>query len=98
VNAAVRAFRESFFNSLLDALRAHGKRGHFPAVLFLQAQRFFERVAVRLVHFEADVGFLDPVSGDGQRGVFRGNLIDAHDNFHEILPSTRTSQGERLSS
>ena len=56
-------------------------RDHFAAVLFLQAQRFFERVAVRLVHFEADVGFFDPVAGDRKRRVFGGNLFDTDDDF-----------------
>ena len=88
VNAAVRAFRECFFDRLLHALRAHGKRDDFATVLFLEPQGLFERVAVRLVHFETDVGFLDPVSGDCQRRVFRRNLLDTHDDVHEIVPSS----------
>src|SRR6266567_250768 len=86
VNPAVSALGERFFNRLLHALRAHRKRNHFSAVLFLQTQRLFQRVAVRLVHFETDVGFLDPVPGNRQRRVFRGNLLDAYDNFHEAFP------------
>ena len=85
VNSAVGALGQGFLDGLLHALRAHGERDHFPAVFFLQAQRFFERVTVRLVHLESDIGFLDPVAGDGQRSVFGGNLLDAHDNFHDIL-------------
>ena len=83
MNRAVRALRQRFLDGLLHALRAHRKSDYFAAVLFLEAKSFFERVAVRLVHLEADVGFLDPVSGDGQRRVFRRNLLDAHDDVHE---------------
>src|SRR5216683_3094251 len=90
MDAAVRAFRERFLDRLLHALRAHRKRDHFPAVFFLQPQSFFQRVTVRLVHFEPDVRFLDPVSRDRQWCVFRGNLFDANDNFHKIFPSTET--------
>jgi hypothetical protein len=62
------------------------------SVFFLQPQSFFQRVTVWLVHFEADVGFLDPVSGNCQRRVFRGNLLDTHDDFHRVLPCTWASQ------
>ena len=82
VDAAVGAFRKGFLDGLLHTLRAERKRDHFAAVLFLQAQRFFQRVGIRFVHFEADVRFLDPVSGDGQRGVFGGNLFDADEDVH----------------
>jgi len=58
-----------------------------PPCFFLQPQGFFEGVTVRLVHFEANVRFLDPISGDGQRRVFRRNLLDAHDDVHGVLPS-----------
>ncbi len=84
VNGAVGAFCESFLDGLLHALGAHGKNDDFPAMLFFQAQGFFEGVAVRLVHFEADVGFFDPVSGDGERSVLCGNLLDADDDVHEV--------------
>jgi len=86
VNATVGAFGEGFLDGLLDALGAHGKGDDFAAVFFLQAESFFEGVAVGLVHFEADVGFLDPVTGDGERGVLCRDLFDADDDFHESLP------------
>ena len=54
------------------------------AVLLFQAQGFFERVTVGLVHFETDVGFLDPVSGDGEWGVLCGNLLDADDDVQGV--------------
>jgi len=85
VDAAVRALGERFFDGLLHALRAHRERDDFASVLFLEAKGFLERVAVRLVHFKANVRFLDPVSGDCQRRVFRGNLLDAHDDVHETV-------------
>ena len=85
VNAAIGALRQGFLDGLLDALRAHRKRDYFAAMLFFQAQRFFERVAIRLVHFESDIGFADPVAAfdDGERRVFGGNLLDADDDFHD---------------
>ena len=63
-------------------------RDHFAAVLFLQAQRFFERVAVGLVRFEADVGFADPGAAiaNGERSIFGGNLLDADADFQECFP------------
>ena len=84
VDAAVGALGQRFLDGLLGALRAHGKRHHFAAVLFLQAQRLFEREAVRLVHLEADVGFADPraVFGDAQRRILGGNLLDADGDLH----------------
>ncbi len=86
MNAAIRAFGERFLDGLLHALRSHGERDDFAAMFFFEAQSFFERVAVRLVHLEANVGFANPVSGDGQRGVFGGNLFNAHDNVHGSSP------------
>jgi hypothetical protein len=78
--------RSSFLDGLFDSLRAHGKGDDFAAVFFFEAEGFFEGVAVGFVHFEADVGFFDPVSGDGEWGVFRGDLFDTHNDFHEIYP------------
>ena len=79
VDAAVGALGQRFLDGLLGALRAHGERHDLAAVLFLQAQGFFEREAVRLVHLEADVGFANPqaVIGDAQRRILGGNLLDA---------------------
>ena len=93
MDAAVGAFGQRFLDGLLDAFGAHAEGDHFSAVFFFQAEGFFKGVAVRLVHFEADVRFLDPVSGDGERGIFGRNLLDADDDIHEeisllnILPS-----------
>ena len=60
-------------------------RHDFAAVLFFQAQRFFERESVRLVGFKSDVGFANPraVTGDRQGRVLRGNLLDADTDFHD---------------
>jgi len=88
VDGAVGALGESFLDGLLDAFRAHREDDDFPAVLFLEAEGFFEGVAVGFVHFKADVGFLDPVSGDGQRGVFCGDLFDADEDVHGFNPWT----------
>src|SRR5216683_3999183 len=86
VNTAVRALGQRLLDRLLHALRPHRKCNHFAAVFFLQPQSFFQRVAVRLVHLKADIRFTNPVAGDGERRVFGGNLLDAHDNIHGIVP------------
>ncbi len=92
VNGAVSAFCESFLDGLLHTLWTHGKDDHFAAMLFLEAQRFFERVTVGLVHLEADVGLLDPVSSNRQRRVLRGNLLNADDDVHGTFPCKRASK------
>ena len=68
MDAAFGALGQRFLDGLLRALRPHRNGHHFAAVLFLQAQRFFEREAVRLVRFKSDVGFANPCAaiGDGQ--------------------------------
>ena len=88
VNAAVGALGESFLDGLLGALRTHRNRDDFAAVLFLQAQRFFERVGIRLVGFKSDVGFANPRAAidNRERRIFGGNLLDANADFHERLP------------
>jgi hypothetical protein len=83
VDAAIGALGQGFFDGLLGALGAHGDGDHFAAVLFLQAQGFFEGVGVGLVGFKADIGFADPGAafGDGERRVLGGNLFDANADF-----------------
>ncbi len=85
MDAAFGAFGESFLDGLLGALRPHRNGNNLAAMLFLQAQRLFEREAVRLVRFKSDVGFANPCAaiGDGQGRVFRGNLLDANADFHD---------------
>ena len=85
VDAAVGAFGQGFLDGLLHALGAHGDGDDFAAVLFFQAQGFFERVGVGLVGFKADVGFADPGAAfdDGERRIFRGNLFDANADFQD---------------
>ena len=86
VDAAVGAFGEGFFDGLFHAFGTHGEGDDFAAVFFFEAEGFFEGVAVGLVHFEADVGFFDPVSGDGEWSVFGGDLFDADDDVHWFSP------------
>ncbi len=62
VNRAVRAFGQRFADGLRGALRTGAQHDHFAAVLFFQLQRLFERVGVRLIDLEAQVGFLDPLA------------------------------------
>jgi hypothetical protein len=87
VDAAVGTFGESFLDGLLGAFGAHRDGHYFTAVLFFQAEGFFEGESVGLVGFEADIGFANPGAAfeDGERSVFRGNLFDAHCDFQECL-------------
>ena len=81
---AVGALGQSFLDGLLGARRSERGEHHFAAVLFLQAQAFFEREDIRLVDFKTEVGFLHPGAGrvQPQHGVTGGNLLDANDDFH----------------
>ena len=60
MDAAFGALGKRFLDGLLGALRPHRDGHDFAAVLFLQAQRFFERESVRLIGFKSDVGFANP--------------------------------------
>ena len=68
------------------------ERHDFAAVLFLQLQRLFQRVGVRLVDLVAEIDFLDPFAGgvDAQLRVARGHLLDGTMIFIGIL--TRSSR------
>src|SRR5581483_3240239 len=84
MNGTVCAARQRFANHLRDPRRSTRADDDFAAVLFLEAQRFFERVRIRFVHLEAGIAFADP----GLRVVqtrlpfARRNLFDADGNFH----------------
>src|ERR1700693_906460 len=84
VNGTIRAFRKRFLDGLLHALRTHREDHHLAAVLLFQAQGFFKGIAVRLVHLETNVGFLDPVSGHGEWSVFRRDLLNTDNNVHGV--------------
>jgi hypothetical protein len=87
MDSAVGAFGQSFFDGLFGAFGTHGDGHDFAALFFFQAQRFFEREAVRLIRFEADVGFADPRAAfdDGERRILGGNLFDADSDFQIFL-------------
>ena len=53
-------------------------------MLFLELQRFFERVGVRFVDLEAQIVFVDPApSGiDAQRRIADRNLLDRDQDLH----------------
>ena len=57
-----------------------------PAVLFLLAQRFFERVGVGLVHFVGNV-FADPGGGfvELERCILLRHLLHANQDFQTGL-------------
>ncbi len=64
-------------------------RDDLAAVLFLQAQRFFERVRIWLVGLKSDVGFANPRAAvdNRERRIFRGNLLYANADFQECILS-----------
>ena len=61
-----------------------GNGHHFPAVFFLQSQRFFKRVIVSLTGNETQILILDPGFGfiDDKAGCRIRYRSDATDNFH----------------
>ena len=77
VNRAISAAGQSIFDYTLGALWSHRHDDDFAAGLFLDAQPFFERITVRLVHFKREIRFLDPgrVFIDSQNRVFVCDLL-----------------------
>src|SRR5258708_4902812 len=84
MNRAVGALGQSFAQHLLRARRPGGNHHDFATVLFLLAQRFFERISVGLVDFIGDV-FANPRAAfvQFQRGVLLRDLLHADQNFHK---------------
>ncbi len=82
VDGAVSALGQSFAQHLLGAGRAGSDDHHFSGVLFLLAQRLFQREGVRLVHFIRDV-FADPGRGfvELERRIFLRHLLHANQDF-----------------
>ena len=52
MNCSISAARQSVFDDTLSPLRSHGNDDDFAANFFLDPQRFFQRVTVRLVDFK----------------------------------------------
>ena len=69
VDGAVGAFGQRFANGLGGARGAGAQGDDFAAVLFLELQRGFQRVGVRLVDLEGEVGFLDPLAARRRSAV-----------------------------
>jgi len=82
VDAAICALRERLFDGLLHSLRPQRKHNHFATMFLFEPQCLFQSVAVRLIHFETDIRFPDPVPGNRQRRIFCRHLLDANDNVH----------------
>src|SRR2546423_9678993 len=61
MNGAIGAARQRIFDDALRALRTHRTDRNLATDLFLDAQRFFKRIAVGLVDFKREIGFFDPV-------------------------------------
>ena len=90
MNGAIGAAGERFANHLGDPRGSCRADDHLAAVLLLEAQRFFERVGVRLVHLEAGVLIANPGLGVVQPGlpVPGGDLLDADGNLHLVIWSS----------
>src|SRR5207249_956004 len=87
MNRAVGPARQRFADDLGHARRASRADDDFAGVLFLEAERFFERVSVRLVQFVAGVLLANPDSGfvEARLPLARGYLFDADGDFHLLL-------------
>ncbi len=55
-----------------------------PPCFSFKLQRFFERVGVGLVDFEAEIVLLNPAAAgvDAELRVARGDLLDGDQDFH----------------
>ena len=84
VDGAIGALGQRFANRGADALRAGAEHDDFAAVLLLELQRLFERVGIRLVHGELDVGLFNPFAGgvDAHLRIALRDLFDGDDDFH----------------
>ena len=84
MNRAIGAARESLTDHLRGPRRPGRAYDHFPALLFLEAERLLERVGVGLVQLEAGVVVPDPGLGvvDPQLPFTGDDLLDADSYFH----------------
>ena len=84
VQRPIRALGQRFLDGLLGARRPQRTHHHLPAMFFLQAQGFFQRIDVRLIDFETEVRFLDPGSRrvQAKRSIAGRDLFEANNDFH----------------
>ncbi len=84
VNRPVRTARERFPDDLLHTRRTGAADHDFPAVLLAQAQRFFQRVRVRLVQLVAGILLTNPRARvvQARLPLAGGHLLDADGNLH----------------
>ncbi len=84
VDGSVGAAGERLAQHLRDTGGSGGTDDHLTPELLLQAQRFFQRVRVGLVHLVGGVLLTNPGARLVQSGlpVARGNLLDADGDFH----------------
>ena len=86
MDGAIGALGQGLAQYLLRARRAAGDDHHFSAVLLFLAQRLFQRVGVRLVHFVGNI-FANPRAAlvQLQRRVFLRDLLHADQDLHPAL-------------
>src|SRR5215213_4133755 len=91
MDRAIGATRQRFAQHLCRASRTGRDHDHFPAVLFLQSQRLFERIRVRLVQLEAGVLITDPGLAfvDAELPLAGHDLFDADSDLHGLVTSSQ---------
>jgi hypothetical protein len=87
MNRAIGALGQRLAQHLLGARRAGGDHHHLAAVLLLLAQRFFERVGVRLVDLVGNVlANPRPRLVELEGSIFLRDLLHAYQDLHALTP------------
>ena len=86
MNGPIRTASQRLADDLRHARRPGGAGNDLATVPFLEPQRFFERIGVRLIHLEAGVAVADPDVrlADTQRPFSGDDLFDAHGDLHGV--------------
>ena len=87
VDSAVRALGQRFADSLPNPLWPRRQHNHLAAELFLELQRLFESVSVRLVESKLQIAFFNTTwrkSRCRNCASRSGDLFDSYDDFHSF--------------
>src|SRR6476659_8278499 len=86
MDSAIGTARQCLADDLAGTSGSGRTHHHFSAVLFLETQRFFERVRVRLVQLEAGVLIANPGLRfvDTKLPLACDDLFDADRNLHSL--------------
>src|SRR5215204_189101 len=96
MDRAIGAAGERLANHLRGARGARTADHDLAALLLLEAQRFLERVGIRLVQFEAGVGVANPrlLIVDAQLPFTGDDLFYADGYFHGFAVKLPTSNSQ----